>query len=81
MHAVLVDVGCRNTVFNAQAQTAASLVPEPARAASRASALELVRESAAEAAALLAAYAELVAGALAARRGRAARGRRTSSSA
>ena len=28
VHPVIVDVGCRNTVFNAQAQSAASLVPE-----------------------------------------------------
>jgi putative protease len=26
-HPVMADVGCRNTVFNAQAQTAAALVP------------------------------------------------------
>jgi U32 family peptidase len=64
VHPVLVDVGCRNTVFNAQAQSAASLVPELlARGVARYR-IELVRESAAEAAALYDAYAGLVAGAL-----------------
>jgi putative protease len=64
VHPVLVDVGCRNTVFNAQAQSAASLVPElSARGVARYR-IELVRESASEAAALYGAYAQLVAGAL-----------------
>jgi len=64
VHPVLVDVGCRNTVFNAQAQSAASLVPELlARGVARFR-IELVRESASEAAALYVAYAQLVAGAI-----------------
>jgi putative protease len=64
VHPVLVDVGCRNTVFNAQAQSAASLVPELlARGVARYR-IELVRESGAEAAALFGAYAQLVAGAI-----------------
>ncbi|HWO25603.1 MAG TPA: DUF3656 domain-containing protein [Kofleriaceae bacterium] len=66
VHPVLVDVGCRNTVFNAQAQSAASLVPELAARGVRRFRIELVRESAAEAAALYGAYAQLVAGAISA---------------
>src|SRR5207302_10472748 len=52
VHPVLVDVGCRNTVFNAQAQSAASLVPELLARGVRRFRLELVRESAADAARL-----------------------------
>jgi putative protease len=64
VHPVLVDVGCRNTVFNAQAQSAASLVPELLARGVVRYRIELVRETAAEAAALYGAYAGLVAGAL-----------------
>ncbi len=64
VHPVLVDVGCRNTVFNAQAQSAASLVPELLARGVVRYRIELVRESAAEAAALYGAYAQLAAGAL-----------------
>ncbi|HVV88039.1 MAG TPA: DUF3656 domain-containing protein, partial [Kofleriaceae bacterium] len=61
-HPVVVDVGCRNTVFHAQAQTAASLVPDlVARGIGRLR-LELVRESGAEAARLFRAYRDLAAG-------------------
>jgi len=63
VHPVSVDVGCRNTVFNAQAQSAAALVPELTRAGVRRFRVELVRESAAEAGRLYDAYARLVAGA------------------
>jgi putative protease len=62
VHPVSVDVGCRNTVFNAQAQSAASLVPELMTAGVRRFRIELVRESAREAATLYRAYAALVAG-------------------
>jgi putative protease len=62
VHPVSVDVGCRNTVFNAQAQSAASLVPELLTAGVRRFRIELVRESAREAATLYRAYAALVAG-------------------
>ena len=62
MHPVVVDVGCRNTVFNAQAQSAASLVPELLARGVRRFRIELVRESAAEAARVFDAYAQLVAG-------------------
>ncbi len=62
VHPVSVDVGCRNTVFNAQAQSAASLVPELLAAGVRRFRIELVRETAREAQRLYRAYAALVAG-------------------
>ncbi len=65
VHPVLVDVGCRNTVFNAQAQSAASLVPELVARGVRRMRIELVRESAGEARRLFEAYAKLVAGEIA----------------
>jgi putative protease len=65
VHPVIVDVGCRNTVFNAQAQSAATLVPELLARGVRRFRLELVRETADEARRLYAAYAKLVAGMMA----------------
>jgi len=65
VHPVIVDVGCRNTVFNAQAQSAAALVPELLARGVRRFRLELVRERAEEATRLHGAYAALVAGAIA----------------
>lgn len=65
VHPVVVDVGCRNTVFNAQAQSAASLVPELLAAGVRRYRLELVRETAAETQRLFDAYRQLVAGSIA----------------
>jgi putative protease len=65
VHPVIVDVGCRNTVFNAQAQSAASLVPELLARGVRRFRIELVRESADDARRLYAAYRSLVAGELA----------------
>jgi hypothetical protein len=62
VHPVIVDVGCRNTVFNAQAQSAAALVPELLARGVWRFRLELVRERADEATRLYAAYAQLVAG-------------------
>ena len=61
-HPVVVDVGCRNTVFNAQAQSAASLVPKLLERGVRRYRVEFVRESREEAARVLAAYQELLAG-------------------
>jgi putative protease len=61
-HPVVVDVGCRNTVFNAQAQSAASLVPRLLAAGVRRFRVEFVRETQEEAARVLAAYQELLAG-------------------
>jgi putative protease len=61
-HPVLVDVGCRNTVFNAQAQSAAALVPRLLDRGVRRFRVELVRESADETRRILTAYADLVSG-------------------
>ena len=65
VHPVIVDVGCRNTVFNAQAQSAAALVPDLLARGVRRFRLELVRERAEEATRLYGAYAALVAGTIA----------------
>jgi putative protease len=67
VHPVVVDAGCRNTVFNAQAQSAASLVPELLARGVRRLRVELVRESAEEAARVYTAYVQLAAGELAPR--------------
>ncbi|HEY0992406.1 MAG TPA: DUF3656 domain-containing protein [Kofleriaceae bacterium] len=67
VHPVVVDVGCRNTVFNAQAQSAASLVPDLLAHGVRRLRVELVRESADEAARVFTAYTQLLAGQLAPR--------------
>jgi putative protease len=64
VHPVLVDVGCRNTVFNAQAQSAAALVPELLVRGVTRFRVELVRESADEATRVYTAYRRLVAGEL-----------------
>jgi putative protease len=63
-HPVIVDVGCRNTVFNAQAQSAASLVPKLLEHGVRRFRVEFVRETQEEAARVLSAYQELLAGRL-----------------
>lgn len=65
IHPVIVDVGCRNTVFNAQAQSAAALVPELLARGVRRFRVELVRETADEARRVYSAYAQLAAGAIA----------------
>jgi putative protease len=63
-HPVVVDVGCRNTVFNARAQSAASLVPDlVARGVARLR-VEFVSESADEARTVIEAYRALVDGAI-----------------
>ena len=67
VHPVVVDVGCRNTVFNAQAQSAAGMVPELLARGVRRFRIELVRESADETARVFTAYRQLVAGQLAPR--------------
>jgi U32 family peptidase len=67
VHPVVVDVGCRNTIFNAQAQSAASMVPELLARGVRRLRVELVRESADEAARVVTAYTALAAGQLAPR--------------
>ncbi|MDX2086212.1 MAG: DUF3656 domain-containing protein [Kofleriaceae bacterium] len=65
VHPVVVDVGCRNTVFNAQAQSAATLVPELLARGVRRFRVELVRESPEETRRVFEAYRDLVAGTLA----------------
>lgn len=63
VHPVVVDVGCRNTVFGAQAQSAASLVPSlVARGVARLR-VEFVRERGDDAARVWRAYRELARGA------------------
>ncbi len=61
-HPVEADVGCRNTVFHASAQSAAELVPALKRAFVTRFRVELVRESAEETARIIGAYRELLAG-------------------
>jgi putative protease len=63
-HPVVVDVGCRNTVFNALAQRAAPLVPELLELGVRRFRVELVWERAEETARTLAAYQRLLTGEL-----------------
>jgi putative protease len=62
VHPVVVDVGCRNTVFNAQAQSAASLVPDLLVRGVARFRIELVRETAAETTRVYEAYRDLIAG-------------------
>jgi len=64
-HPVIVDVGCRNTVFNAEAQSSAALVPELLGRGVRRFRVEFVREERDEARRILRAYTELLAGKLA----------------
>ncbi len=63
-HPVIVDAGCRNTVFNEAAQSAASLVPRLLDAGVRRFRVDFVREPKAEAARVLEAYQALVRGEL-----------------
>lgn len=63
-HPVVVDVGCRNTVFNAVAQSAAPLVPKLLELGVRRFRVELVWERADEVIRTLAAYRKLLAGEL-----------------
>ncbi len=58
----MADVGCRNTVFHAAAQSAASFVPTLQKSGVRRFRIELVRESAAEVARIVAAYRGLLVG-------------------
>jgi putative protease len=63
-HPVLADVGCRNTVFHAAAQSAASLLDELRAAGARRFRIELVTEDRARVAELVGAYREALAGTL-----------------
>ena len=60
-HLVLADMGCRNTVFNAQAQSAVNLMPRLLSSGIRRFRLELVDEPAEAVAPLLEAYREVAA--------------------
>lgn len=66
-HPVIVDVGCRNTVFNADVQSSAELAGELVALGVRRFRVELVREPRAQARAVLSAYRDLLAGAASAR--------------
>jgi putative protease len=61
-HPLIPDVGCRNTVFNGQAQSAAEFVPEMLRMGLRNFRVELLREKAEEVGPLLDRYAEVLKG-------------------
>ncbi len=61
-HPVVVDVSCRNTVFNALAQSAAPLVPKLLELGVRRFRVELVWERGPEVARTLTAYRQLLAG-------------------
>lgn len=61
-HPVVVDVGCRNTVFEARAQSAAQAVGRLRKAGVRRFRVEFVWETQAQAAAVLAAYRDLLVG-------------------
>jgi putative protease len=63
-HPVVVDVGCRNTVFNAVAQSAASVVPRLLQAGVQRLRVELVWEDGEATTAVLEAYRGLLAGQL-----------------
>jgi putative protease len=61
-HPVEADVGCRNTVFHAAAQSAADLVPRLVERGVRRFRIELVRETAADVTRLVRTYRALVTG-------------------
>jgi putative protease len=61
-HPVEADVGCRNTVFHAAAQSAAHVVPTLRERGVRRFRVELVREGAADVARIVGAYRALLSG-------------------
>ncbi len=61
-HPLIPDVGCRNTLFNAKAQTAAEYLPELLKLGIRHFRVELLRENGAEAVGLLEKYTRLLLG-------------------
>ena len=61
-HPLLADVGCRNTVFNAHAQSAAEYVPRMRELGLEHFRIELVRETGAELTDLLTRYSRLLSG-------------------
>ncbi len=62
VHPVIVDAGCRNTVFNSEVQSAASLVPGLIRRGVRRFRIELVRESKAETLGIISAWQAFLGG-------------------
>ncbi|MDB5324216.1 MAG: family peptidase [Phycisphaerales bacterium] len=60
-HPLVADVGCRNTVFNASAQSALELVPQLKEIGVRHFRVELLRQDATETHALLTKYADVIA--------------------
>jgi putative protease len=63
-HPVIVDVGCRNTIFNARAQSAASLVPRLIEAGVRRLRVEFVWEDGDTVTDVLTGYRDLLGGRL-----------------
>ncbi|MCC6783567.1 MAG: U32 family peptidase [Planctomycetes bacterium] len=63
-HPVIVDAGCRNTVFNGTLQTAAGVLGAALRLGARRLRLEFVREDGAAVTGAIAAYRDLLAGRL-----------------
>ncbi|MRG92408.1 peptidase U32 family protein [Polyangium spumosum] len=61
-HPVEADVGCRNTVFHAAAQSAASLASAAKRSGARRFRIELVRETAEDVARIVGTYRRLLGG-------------------
>ena len=61
-HPLVADVGCRNTVYNAQAQSAAEFLPDMLKLGLRHFRVELLREPAGEVGPVLARYADVLAG-------------------
>jgi putative protease len=61
-HPVEADVGCRNTVFHAAAQSAAGVVPSLQKSGVGRFRIELVRESAGDVACIVDAYRRLIGG-------------------
>jgi putative protease len=61
-HPLIPDVGCRNTVFNAQAQSAAEYLPRMNELGLQTFRIELLRENEQETHALLTKYSRLLAG-------------------
>jgi putative protease len=61
-HPVVVDIGCRNTVFNAQAQSAAKAVPRLLQAGVKRFRVEFVWEDEQACASVLAAWSDVLGG-------------------
>jgi putative protease len=61
-HPVVVDVGCRNTVFSAEANSVADDIPRFVEKGVRRFRVELLREDAKQAEALIRGYMDVVAG-------------------